>query len=75
MGKVISVRIDDDQDKILAKFAASEGLSVSDFVRKTIFNKIEDELDISLLEERKQTAREEDYETLSLDEVIHNLNL
>ena len=75
MGKVISVRVGNDQEKLLTKFAETEGMSVSDFIRETVFDKIETEMDIKILDERKQIAKNNEYEGRSLEEVIKNLDL
>jgi predicted DNA-binding protein len=75
MSKVISIRIDKEQEIVLEKFANSEGKSISQFVRDTIFEKIEDEMDIQLFNERVNSGRRQKELSKDLDEVIAELGL
>ena len=75
MAKVISVRLDDIQEKLLVKFAESEGMSVSDFIRETVFEKIENEMDLIILQERSKNAKENNYKGYSLEQVMNEFDL
>ncbi len=75
MSKVLSIRIDKEQEIVLEKFANSEGKSISQFVRDTIFEKIEDEMDIQLFNERVNSGRRQKELSKDLDEVIAELGL
>ncbi len=75
MAKVISVRLDDIQERLLVKFAESEGMSVSDFIRDTVFEKIENEMDLKILDERSKNAKENNYKGYSLEQVMNEFDL
>lgn len=75
MSKVLSIRIDKEQEIILEKFAKSEGKSTSQFVRDTIFEKIEDEMDIQLFNERVNSGTRQKEFSEDLDDVIVELGL
>ena len=75
MSKVLSIRIDKDQELILEKFANTEGKSVSQFVRDTIFEKIEEEMDIQLFNERVHSKSRQKELSKSLEDVITELGL
>lgn len=47
---IVSVRFSDEEGKFLKEFAEFNGISVSELVRKSIFEKIEDEYDLKLYE-------------------------
>lgn len=68
MDMVISIRFTDEEIKILKKFAALEGMSVSELIRSSVFEKIEDVLDLGLVEEGIKQY-EKDKKTYSLSEV------
>jgi predicted DNA-binding protein len=75
MSKILSIRIGADQEKILDQFARSEGKSISHFVRDTIFEKIEEEMDIQLLTERIQSDTRNKELSKDLEQVISDLGL
>lgn len=68
MDMVISIRFTDEEINILKKFAALEGMSVSELIRSSVFEKIEDVLDLGLVEEGVKQY-EKDKKTYSLSEV------
>jgi predicted DNA-binding protein len=68
MDMVISIRFTDEEIKILKKFAALEGMSVSELIRSSVFEKIEDVLDLGLVEEGIKQYQK-DKKTYSLSEV------
>ena len=45
----ISLRIDEQDAELVRKFARFNGLSISDFTRKAVLEKIEDEIDLKEL--------------------------
>jgi predicted DNA-binding protein len=65
---VLSIRFTDEEVNVLKKFAALEGISVSELVRSSVFEKIEDVLDLGLVEESIKQYQK-DKKTYSLSEV------
>lgn len=65
---ILSIRFTDEEVNVLKKFAALEGVSVSELVRTSVFEKIEDVLDLGLVEEGIKQYQK-DKKTYSLEEV------
>ena len=68
----ISLRLNDKDTELIKKFAAMQGLSVSELVRRSVLEKIEDECDLKLYN-KALAAYERDPVTYSLDEVEREL--
>ena len=49
----ISMRVSDAEKELIQKFAALYGMSVSDYIRTVVMEKIEDEFDLKAYEEAK----------------------
>lgn len=64
----VSVDFSDRDTEILEKYAASKNLSLSELVRQTLLEKIEDESDLQLFDEAMEEYRK-DPVTFSQDEV------
>lgn len=75
MSRSISIRLGKEQEELLTQFAVSEGISVSDLVRNSVFEKIEDEMDIRVLDRRMNDAEVNGDRGKSLEEVILDLDL
>lgn len=67
----LSLRLDDNDSELIKYFAQLKNLSVSELIRSTVIERIEDELDIDLFEK----AMNEMKRTYSLDEVKKELGL
>lgn len=67
----LSLRLDDNDSELIKYFAQLKNLSVSELIRSTVIERIEDELDIDLFEK----AMNEMKGTYSLDEVKKELGL
>ena len=65
---VLSIRFTDEEVNVLKKFAVLEGISVSELIRSSVFEKIEDVLDLGLVEEGIKQYQK-DKKTYSLSEV------
>ena len=65
---VLSIRFTEEEVKVLKKFAALEGISVSELIRSSVFEKIEDVLDLGLVEEGLKQYQK-DKKTYTLAEV------
>ena len=70
----ISIRISKKEKQIIKEYSKLNGLSVSEAMRQAIFEKIEDEYDILMLEEAVGD-HEENKKTYSLDEVKEALGI
>lgn len=65
----ITMRVSDAEKKIIQDFAAVYGMSVSDYIRTAVMEKIEDEFDLEAYKEAK-AEYEANPKTYTLEEVI-----
>ena len=70
----ISVRLDDDDAALIKKYATLHNISLSDLIRQTLIEKIEDEYDLSVYN-RAMKEFQKDSTTYTLDEVEKELDL
>ena len=70
----ISLRLNEDESALIKAYAAMKNLSVSELIRKTMLEKIEDEYDLKSYEE-SMAAYKKNPVTYSLDEVEKELGL
>ena len=70
----ISLRLNDEDALLIKKYAQLHGMTVSELVRQTVLERIENEYDLKSYEEAMK-AFHEDPVTYSLDEVEKELGL
>lgn len=70
----VSVRFSDADAALMKDYAAMHGQTVSEIVRRTVIERIEDELDLKAYREAK-AAYDADPVSFSLDEVEEALGL
>ena len=70
----ISVRLEDDDAALIKKYAALHNISLSDLIRQTLIEKIEDEYDLSVYN-RAMKEFQKDSTTYTLDEAEKELGL
>ena len=68
----MTLRMDDADAEVVRKYAAFEGVSISDFLRDAVFEKIEDSQDLSDL---RAAAAADDGVRFSLSDVKSELGL
>jgi len=69
----ISVHVTDDQKVMIADYASSRGLSVSEAVRIAILDRIEDEYDIAVAKKALEEWKKDGKKTYTLEEVGRDL--
>lgn len=70
----ISVRLSEEDTKLFKKYAELLGVSVSEMVRQSVLERIEDDYDLKAYEEALEEFKK-DPVTYSLDEVERELGL
>jgi len=70
----ISVRLNDDDTRLMKLYAEMNNMSLSDLIRTAVIEKIEDEYDLECYEKAIKEY-EEDPKTYTLDEVKKELGL
>ncbi len=71
----VSLRIDDEDLILLKTFAASKGQSVSRFIKEAVFEKIEDEVEITEEELDALWEKEKDLPTKPVEQVFAEMGL
>lgn len=66
----MTVRMSDEDAALVRKYADFEGITISDFARSAILEKIEDSYD---LQELREAIAEDNGERFSIDEVLEEL--
>ncbi|KXZ58798.1 MULTISPECIES: type II toxin-antitoxin system RelB family antitoxin [Brevibacterium] len=66
----MTVRMSDEDAALVRKYADFEGITISDFARSAILEKIEDSYD---LQELREAIAEDTGERFSIDEVLEEL--
>lgn len=67
----MTVRMNDQDAELVRKFAQFEGVTISDFARNAILEKIEDSYD---LQELRQAIAQDTGKRFSIDEVLAELD-
>lgn len=70
----ISLRLNNEDAALIRKYADMKGISVSELVRRSVLDQIEDEFDLKLYQ-RGMKAYRDDPITYTLDEVESELSL
>ncbi|RGS71649.1 MULTISPECIES: type II toxin-antitoxin system RelB family antitoxin [unclassified Mitsuokella] len=70
----VSVRLNDNDAMLFRKYAEMHGISMSELVRRSVLERIEDDFDMKCYEKAMQEYRK-DPKTYTLDEVEKELGL
>lgn len=70
----ISLRMNDEEEKLIKEYAKAQNISVSELVRSSVLAKIEDDIDIDLYQQalKEHEAQPED---ISFDEMMQELDI
>ena len=67
---VVSIRFNDDEEKILKNYIKSKGINLSQYIKNTIFEKIEEEYDLKSVQEYLKAKSEETLNLIPFEEAI-----
>lgn len=67
----ITVRVSDEEKDIIQKYANFTNLNISDIVRESILEKIDDNMDLQAIKDYESTKRSD--ENYSFDEIVKEL--
>ena len=56
---VVSIRFNDEEEEIVKKYVKSKGTNLSQYIKNTIFEKIEEEYDLKLVQEYLKAKSED----------------
>ncbi|MGN0588268.1 MAG: type II toxin-antitoxin system RelB family antitoxin [Ruminiclostridium sp.] len=68
----VSLRLSDDDAMLIKKYAETNGISVSELVRRSVLERIEEEYDLNAFEKAMEEYRKTP-KTYSLDEIKKEL--
>lgn len=71
----VSVRLNDNDATLFRKYAEMNGLSMSELVRRSVLERIENDFDMTYYEKAMKEYRKNPKETYTLDEVEKELGL
>ena len=70
---VISLRLNEKEEKILKEVSEFEGLGISSYIKKIIFEKLEDDYDIKLADNAYKNYIASGMKTTSFDDLVKEL--
>lgn len=71
----VSVRLNDNDATLFRKYAEMNGLSMSELVRRSVLERIENDFDMTCYEKAMKEYRKNPKETYTLDEMEKELGL
>lgn len=69
---VITLRINDNDNKLVRDYAKANNITISDLIRDSVLERIEDDIDLKLYNQAMK-AHEEDPQDISFDEMMTEL--
>ncbi|MGL4865037.1 type II toxin-antitoxin system RelB family antitoxin [Cetobacterium sp.] len=72
---VISVRLNNDEETLLKKVADFEGIGLSSYIKKIVFERLEEEYDLKLTENAYKIHAESNQKTYSFESVVEELGI
>lgn len=70
---VISLRIDNEEDKLIKEYAKANNISVSALFRNSVLEKIEDEIDLGLYNQA-MAEHKENPQSISFEDMLKELS-
>lgn len=67
---VISIRFNDEEEEIVKNYVKSKGTNLSQYIKNIIFEKIEEEYDLKLVQEYLKAKSEETLNLIPFEEII-----
>ncbi len=68
----ITLRIDDDDNKLIRDYAKIKNITISELMRQSVLEKIEDEIDLKIYNQA-MIEHKEDPQEISFDEMMTEL--
>lgn len=67
---VVSIRFNDEEEEIVKNYVKSKGTDLSQYIKNIIFEKIEEEYDLKLVQEYLKAKSEETLNLIPFEEAI-----
>ena len=72
---VISIRFNDEEENIVKKYAKAKGFSLSQLIKETLIEKIEEESDLEICKEYLEAKKEGNLVTIPFEEAVKEWDL
>ena len=67
---VVSIRFNDEEEEIVKKYVKSKGTNLSQYIKNIIFEKIEEEYDLKLVQEYLKAKSEDTLNLIPFEEAV-----
>ncbi len=67
---VVSIRFNDEEEEILKNYVKSKGTNLSQYIKNIIFEKIEEEYDLKLVQEYLKAKSEDTLNLIPFEEAV-----
>lgn len=67
---VVSIRFNDEEEEIVKNYVKSKGTNLSQYIKNIIFEKIEEEYDLKLVQEYLKAKSEDTLNLIPFEEAI-----
>lgn len=67
---VVSIRFNDEEEEIVKNYVKSKGTNLSQYIKNIIFEKIEEEYDLKIVQEYLKAKSEETLNLIPFEEAI-----
>ena len=67
---VVSIRFNDEEEEIVKNYVKSKGINLSQYIKNIIFEKIEEEYNLKLVQEYLKAKSEETLNLIPFEEAI-----
>ena len=67
---VVSIRFNEEEEEILKNYVKSKGTNLSQYIKNIIFEKIEEEYDLKLVQEYLKAKSEETLNLIPFEEAV-----
>ena len=72
---VVSIRFNDEEEEIVKNYVKSKGTNLSQYIKNIIFEKIEEEYDLKLVQEYLKAKSEETLNLIPFEEAVKEWNI
>ena len=67
---VVSIRFNDEEEEIVKNYVKSKGTNLSQYIKNIIFEKIEEDYDLKLIQEYVKAKSEETLNLIPFEEAV-----
>ena len=67
---VVSIRFNDEEEEIVKNYVKSKGTNLSQYIKNIIFEKIEEEYDLKLVQEYLKSKSEDTLNLIPFEEAV-----